>query len=263
MCAKIFHFSNISDFCFPLLWTIMNCFNYKVQTKSFLRPVHLHAIPVSRRVLWHCTKNQGYFHLLKLALPRSTGKTASFVLLYNKLQSNRAGNAVKFSWFISPFHWSDSCRSETSTPGYLRKTNMCFATLSPPGLQVSLCTDGARTGNEARQSLNQALELSHLPRETSALHNVTLENKRLHLMCLWLSAAISQEGESCPFAALTWTPCLPFCLRSTGYNPLDARRRKSRRKSVGISISVIWGDIVQLIGTDKTQTNQRITTCST
>lgn len=144
-------------------------------------------------------------HSLKLAPSRSAEKAASFVPFCIAVPNYKVDNTVELTWFISPFHWRDWCvGSVTSTPGSLRKTNMYFATRSPPGLQVSLCADGARTGSEARQSLNQALESSHLPRETSALHNVTLENKRLRLMCLWLLAAISQEGKSCLFAALMW-----------------------------------------------------------
>lgn len=133
---------------------------------------------------------------------------------------------------------------------------MYFATLSPPGLQVSLCADGARTGREARQSLNQALELSHWPRETSALHNVTLENKRLRLMCLWLLAAISQEGKSCPFATMTWKTMRPILLwikiyGSTGYNPLGARTTNVHIENIfEISILVIWVDTVHPINTD-------------
>lgn len=50
--------------------------------------------------------------------------------------------------------------------------------LWPPGLHFSLHTNGARTGSSARQSPVQALESRHLPRETSALHNVTLVEQR-------------------------------------------------------------------------------------
>lgn len=51
----------------------------------------------------------------------------------------------------------------------------------------------------------QVSESRHLPRETSALHNMTLENKGLFLMCLKLCITLSQARKrGCDYYFFEW-----------------------------------------------------------
>lgn len=86
--------------------------------------------------------------------------------------------------------------SLTSTTGFLQKTNMYSPAL--PDFDHLVHTNVARTGSSARQSLVQALESKNLPRETSALHNMTSENKGLYLMCLKRRHITRESGRKCP-----------------------------------------------------------------
>lgn len=69
----------------------------------------------------------------------------------------------------------------------------------PPGVEFSLHKDVAR--RQLHKTKPYAMQSRHLPRETSALLNMTLENKELFLMCLKLHITWSY-GRKCGLFAL-------------------------------------------------------------
>lgn len=112
------------------------------------------------------------------------------------------------SWFINPFNYCDLGGSLASTLRLFAENKHVLSNtfwLWPPGLKF-LTPYKCCQKRQLCKTKPYAMERRHLPRETSALHNVTSENKELFLMCLRLRITLSQLSW-CAEIQLWWVYC--------------------------------------------------------
>lgn len=113
------------------------------------------------------------------------------------LTQDQAERRKNRSWFINPFNYCDFIWVGHSLPHRVlcRKQTRCtfqhFLTLAT-WFAVTHSIQMLPEKAALQETKPYAMEPRHSPRETSALHNMTSENKELFLMCLRLRTTLRQ-----------------------------------------------------------------------